>query len=115
MEKPFQEVVTGVEPISDSIYGPRYPRIPFTTAPAIILHRGEVTADQVQTFDKANLFLYSALARPGNSGGPVISSSGYVVGIATRQLDEKTLKDEQPWLEQPFYAGVGSTEIRRAL
>src|SRR5882672_8853234 len=24
MEKPFQEVVTGVEPISDSIYGPRY-------------------------------------------------------------------------------------------
>jgi hypothetical protein len=42
----------------------------------MILRRGEVTAEGVQTFDKADLFLYSAIVRPGDRGGPVISSSG---------------------------------------
>jgi S1-C subfamily serine protease len=56
------------------------------------------------------VFLYSAVARPGNSGGPVISSRGHVVGIVSEQLSE-----QQSTSDQPFYAGVSSAEILRAL
>ena len=73
------------------------------------MHRGEVTNAQVTTFSDQTLFLYSAIARPGNSGGPIISSTGHVVGIVTEELKE----DADP--NSLFYAGVGAGEIAKAV
>ena len=75
-----------------------------------IMHRGEVTVPWLKTFHGHNLFLYSAIARPGNSGGPIVGENGAVVGIVTEELYEDSSKSGLP-----FYAGVPTTEIVRAI
>jgi len=75
----------------------------------LVLHRGEITNTEITTLLEHKLFLYSAIARPGNSGGPVISSSGNVVGLVTEEL----LGQDSP--NAPFYAGVGGEEVAKAI
>jgi hypothetical protein len=95
--------------IAEEVYTLGYPRIPLSREPALVMHRGEVTNEQITTFSNNTLFLYSAIARPGNSGGPIISSTGNVVGIVTEELRE----DAEP--DSLFYAGVGAAEIAKAV
>jgi S1-C subfamily serine protease len=64
---------------------------------------------QFRSFSGQTLFLYSAIARPGNSGGPIISSTGNVVGLVTAELKEE---DEST---SSFYAGVATSEIAKAI
>ena len=64
-----------------------YPKIPYTREPALTIQPGAVTSESVTAFGGEDLFLYSAIARPGNSGGPVISSEGYIVGIFIAGFD----------------------------
>ncbi len=87
-----------------------FPRIPLARSPALIMHRGEVTCPQIETFDGHKLFLFSAIARPGNSGGPIISSSGHVLGVVTKELSEHAEQNQQP-----FFSGIGVDEIKRAV
>lgn len=49
---------------------------------------GEVSVEHVTSFYGEELFLFSAIARPGNSGGPILSEDGHVVGIVTKELSE---------------------------
>ena len=74
------------------------------------MQRGEVTSTQVTLLDGREVFLYSAAARPGNSGGPVLSHSGHVLGIVTEQLADDGLKQALP-----FYAGISAATISTAL
>ena len=74
------------------------------------MQRGEVTNPDVTLFDSSNVFLYSAIARPGNSGGPIIAESGHVVGIVTSELLEKTEVSTMP-----FHAGIKTSEIIQAI
>ena len=87
-----------------------YPRVPQSREALLVLQRGEVTAPQMTNFSGQNLFLYSAIARPGNSGGPILSNSGHVLGIVSEDLSEQG----QP-LSSTFYAGVPSSQIVKAL
>lgn len=87
-----------------------YPRIPLSQEPALVMHRGEITSPRIDTFSGQTLFLYSAIARPGNSGGPIIGENGHVVGIVTDELSEEISK-----VGMPFFAGVRTSEIVRAV
>jgi hypothetical protein len=95
--------------IAETIFTLGYPRIPLSREPSLIMHRGEVTSSPVTTFAGQTVFLYSAIARPGNSGGPIISLTGHVIGMVTEELRE----DADP--TSSFYAGIGALEIVAAV
>jgi S1-C subfamily serine protease len=69
-----------------------------------------VTSSVLRNFSGQNVFLYSAIARPGNSGGPIISLTGNVVGMVTEELKEET---DDP--ASSFYAGIPASEIAAAV
>jgi S1-C subfamily serine protease len=94
--------------IGEEIYVLGYPRIHYTQTPALLLHRGTVTNPGVTTLDSRRVFLYSAIARPGNSGGPIVSRTGHVIGLVTQDLSDSSST-------APFYAGVSTADIVRAV
>ncbi|WP_148222701.1 S1 family peptidase [Rhodococcus opacus] len=94
---------------SDSAWSFGYPPVPQAAEPAVVVHRGEVVNPQVQNQRRNDMMLFSATARPGNSGGPIVAQDGRVIGIVAEDLG---VKDSA---EVPFYAGVPTHEIARAL
>lgn len=109
------EPVPGLSFLSPSIAQPvftlGYPVIPFVREAALTMQRGEVTNERVTTYEGQKVFLYSAIARPGNSGGPIISSDGHVVGISMQDLFQKGEKN--PF--SPHYAGIPADQIAQCL
>jgi hypothetical protein len=97
--------------IAQSVHVLGYPKIPFSRDAALTIQHGEITNESITTFEGHRLFLYSAIARPGNSGGPIISNEGYVVGITTQDLSHRD--SEKPI--SPHYAGIASHEIARCI
>ena len=57
------------------------------------------------------MFLYSAITRPGDSGGPIISQDGYLVGIATKDLSV----EREVSSFAPHYAGVDAITLAKVL
>jgi hypothetical protein len=84
--------------------------VPLSIEPALVMQRGEVTTPAVKLLNGHEVFLFSAIARPGNSGGPILSETGHVVGMVTEELVEKSSD-----FCMPFHAGIRTTEIARAL
>lgn len=97
--------------IAQTVFTLGYPKISFAREAALVMQRGEVTNESVVTLDGQTVFLFSAISRPGNSGGPIISSDGHVVGITIRGL--RTKDQDDPF--SPYYAGVPTQEIVAAI
>jgi Trypsin-like peptidase domain len=96
--------------ITETVFTLGYPRVPLSQNAALIMQRGDVTNPNITLFGNTTVFLYSATARPGNSGGPIISESGHVVGIVTTELSEKS-----EHFPMPFHAGIKTNEIIQAI
>ncbi|MDB5971581.1 MAG: Trypsin [Hydrocarboniphaga sp.] len=96
--------------VGESVYTLGYPRVPLSIQPSLIMHRGEVTNPGVNVFGGHSVFLFSAIARPGNSGGPIVSERGSLVGLVSQELSESAARPAQP-----FFAGVASSSIQRAV
>jgi len=79
-----------------------YPKIPLTKAAYQVCHRGEINSEVEDYYDN-KLFLISAKTSSGNSGSPVIDSSGLVLGMVARELFEKSEFQEKG---KPPYIGV---------
>ena len=88
------------------------PRLPDTDDAYLVVQRGEVTNEHVVASDKTELFLYSAIARPGNSGGAIVSDDGYVVGIATDLTDGQY---EGENIFSPHFAGIPAHIVAKAV
>ena len=97
--------------VGETVHVLGYPKLPKLRDAAVIMQTGTVTSESVVGLDGRNLFLYSAIARPGNSGGPIVSSDGYVVGIVSTDLTAKYDNEEQ---FSPHFAGVSATVVRTA-
>lgn len=95
--------------VAERVYTLGYPRIPLSIEAALVMQGGEVSVEQMTSFDKEIFFLFSAIARPGNSGGPIISEAGHVVGIVTKELSEG-----DPF-KQPFHAGISTSTLDSAI
>ena len=96
--------------VAQTVYTFGYPRIPNVrpnTANSdrsyLVMQSGEVTNESVIASDNSKLFLYSAITRPGNSGGAIISEDGYVVGISTILTDGRYADVD---VFAPHYAGI---------
>ena len=88
------------------------PRVPESSDAYLVVQKGEVTNESVLSTDNRQLFLYSAIARPGNSGGPIVSDDGYVVGISSDQC-EGHYKEESPF--SPHYAGIPANVLAESV
>lgn len=96
--------------VAEPVFTLGYPRVPLSREAAMVMQRGEVTTPKVTLLGGQKVFVYSAVARPGNSGGPVVSATGHVLGIVTEELVE-----ESPQFRMPFHAGIRTSDIVRAL
>lgn len=96
--------------LCEPLYTLGYPRVPLARTAPLVMQSGEVTAPAVTLLHGAEVFLYSAVARPGNSGGPIIAANGHILGIVTEELSEQ---GEAP--SSPFHAGLPATTIAVAI
>lgn len=91
-----------------------YPSVPGSLQPALTFQRGEICGHVPQTQASWPMDLFSAIARPGNSGGPIVAMDGRIVGIVTRSL-ERQREEVDPMVPMPFFAAVPSAVIAKAL
>lgn len=96
--------------VAEPVFTLGYPRVPLSREAMLVMQRGEITNPSATLLDGSAVFLYSAIARPGNSGGPILSETGHVLGIVTKELSERS-KDFQ----MPFHAGIQTSELIEAI
>jgi hypothetical protein len=120
-----------------------YPYVPGLTERPITVERGQVVnpateAAAVGGFPRQPTFLTSAIARPGNSGGPIVARDGRVIGLVVENArygltrasagDTEPPNGPEPVLGQsdtnldsadanspPFYRGIPGSQVVRAI
>lgn len=95
--------------IGEQLYVLGYPPVPMAREAALILQGGEVVNQGIDGYNGQEVFLYSAIARPGNSGGPIVAKSGQILGIVT----EDRFNHDHP--HALFFAGISTSTIAHAL
>jgi hypothetical protein len=75
----------------------------------LLVQRGEVVNPAIKSWRGDEYFLYSAITRPSNSGGPIVAQDGRVVGIVAHDVLDKGRSDE------PFYRGIAARTVVTAL
>ena len=91
-----------------------YPYVPQSLEPIMTFKTGEIFGKVGKTIDGCGVELFSAIARPGNSGGPVVGLDGQILGIVTRSLERaRETADTMP--NFPFFAMVPSVQIAKAV
>ncbi|WP_024683432.1 S1 family peptidase [Pseudomonas syringae] len=95
--------------IGEKLYVLGYPPVPMSIEAPLILQGGEVVNERILDYRNQETFLYSAIARPGNSGGPIIASSGHILGIVTEDRNNP----EHP--HALFFAGLAASAIANAI
>lgn len=96
-----------------------YPPLRGMREAALISQKGEINATS-KDWGNCDCITISSTVRPGNSGGPVISNKGYIVGIVTQyansadsvSVDKEDFKDNH---SIPFYNAIASTSIIKIL
>jgi Trypsin-like peptidase domain len=90
-----------------------YPTVPRGLVPTITLQRGEISGRIEETMDQHPVELFSAIARPGNSGGPVVSMDGRIVGLVSRSL-ERPREEADIISPMPFFSAIPADVIRES-
>ena len=67
---PMQGILFQTPVVAQTVYTLGYPKLPGLRDASVTMQRGAVTNESVTSLAGDRLFLYSAIARPGNSGGP---------------------------------------------
>ena len=98
--------------VAQTVYTLGYPKLPGLKDASVTMQQGVVTNESVTSLTNESLFLYSAISRPGNSGGPVVSEGGYVVGLSIVDATGKYTGNEA---FSPHYAGIPAQVVVRAV
>ncbi|MCY3623560.1 MAG: serine protease [Gammaproteobacteria bacterium] len=97
--------------IAEVVYTLGYPKLPGLRDASVTMQHGSVTNAGVTALEGQSLFLYSAISRPGNSGGPVLSDDGYFVGLCSEDATAQYSTDAF----SPHYAGVPAPVVVQAV
>ena len=97
---------------AQTVYTLGYPKLPGLREASVTMQQGAVTNESVTSLSGESLFLYSAISRPGNSGGPVVSEDGYIVGLSIVDAKAEYCSDEA---FSPHYAGIPSQVVVEAV
>ena len=109
---PLQGLTFQAPVVTNRVYTLGYPKLPSLREASLIIQEGAVSNESVTSLDGKSLFLYSAITRPGNSGGPVISENGYVVGLSVVNATGKYHAEEA---FSPHYAGIPAQVVVQAV
>lgn len=89
-----------------------YPPIPRADAIPLTVQGGEVVTPRIRDYgDGRELFLYSAITRPGNSGGPIVGADGRLLGMVTDEL----FAQGDASVGAPYYAGLPASVLASCL
>ena len=96
-----------------------YPPLRGMREAPLISQKGEINADS-KDWNNCECITISSTVRPGNSGGPVVSTGGYIVGIVTQfansassaSADKDGFRDDP---SIPFYNAITSNAIYKLL
>lgn len=91
-----------------------YPTVPTARSVGLTVQTGETCAAVVEDFSGCRNLLFSAIARPGNSGGPVFARDGRVIGLVARSL-ERPREVADAMTPLPFFAAVPARDVRDAI
>ena len=98
--------------VAQTVYTLGYPKLPGLRDASVTMQQGAVTNESVTSWSGERLFLYSAISRPGNSGGPVMSGEGYVVGLSVVDANGQYSQDEA---FSPHHAGIPAQVVVKAV
>ena len=98
--------------VAKTVYTLGYPKLPGLRDASVTMQQGAVTNESVTSLAGERLFLYSAISRPGNSGGPVVSADGYVVGLSIVDATGQYRTNEA---FSPHYAGIPAQVVLQAV
>ena len=98
--------------VAKTVYTLGYPKLPKLRDASVTMQQGAVTNESVTSLEGDSLFLYSAISRPGNSGGPVMSEDGYVVGLSIVDSTGKYLQNDAV---SPHYAGIPAQVVVKSV
>ncbi|MDF2529215.1 MAG: Trypsin [Gammaproteobacteria bacterium] len=91
-----------------------FPTIPLSKDPIVLVQKGEISTRIESYLDKRELELFTAIARPGNSGGPVMSIDGKLLGIVTQSLERQQEENDLGQTILPYFASVPANVIFEA-
>ena len=98
--------------VAQTVYTLGYPKLPGLREASVTMQQGTVTNESVTSLAGESLFLYSAISRPGNSGGPVMSHDGYVAGLSIVDATGEYVGNEA---FSPHYAGIPAQVVVEAV
>ena len=79
--------------IAERVFSFGYPPIPCSSEPFLVCNVGEINAQISNYLDKIFYLILSFIAKPGHSGGPILNEYGKVVGVISRNLQQKISSD----------------------
>ncbi|MBR5313175.1 MAG: trypsin-like peptidase domain-containing protein [Clostridia bacterium] len=97
-----------------------YPPLRGLREPSLLAQSGEINAIGSEMITGCECITISSITRPGNSGGPVFSLQGFIVGIvisSTHLVESFSAQDDENnnvkenHSESPFYLAVSSNEL----
>ena len=109
---PLRGVMFQAPVVAQTVYTLGYPKLPGLKGASVTMQPGAVTNESVTSMSGERLFLYSAISRPGNSGGPVMSEDGYVLGLS---VVDATGQYQGHEAFSPHYAGIPAQVIAEAV
>lgn len=98
--------------VAQTVYTLGYPQLPGLRDASVTMQEGAVTNESVTSLAGDSLFLYSAVSRPGNSGGPVMSEDGYVLGMSIVNATGEYVGEDT---FSPHYAGIPAQVLVKAV
>lgn len=88
--------------LADELYTFGYPNVAGTVDEPITVQPGRVVnpsavAPAIGGEPEHEIFLFSAVARPGNSGGPIVAGDGRVIGIVVEDAAAYSSSNQAAW------------------